>query len=215
MQRFFFITLMYLASIFLLEQTSYSDLVDSDSLLLEEKKNLEEINKKNNTSNLNLDKQSVSKESKVSTKPYVNPKTPKNANEKEPILFSGKNLFGDKNANFLELKQDVFVRRSDFSLKSHQARIFFKSGSDNEVERVFAEGDVRMEKFDEKRQEKIKSFSETAEYFTAQELVILKGKPKLIRGKDTVKGKIIKYEPKTGIVTIEEVSGVVDAKNSK
>ncbi len=132
----------------------------------------------------------------------------------DPVLFFGDHLIGDKSSGFLELKKNVVVKRTDFLMKAESSKIFFDDKL-AEVARVFAEGHVSIKKTDKDSNKVVTTLSDSAEYFSHEDLVILKGHAEVHRGSDIVRGNTIKYNLKTGWIEAEKVSGRVESKENR
>jgi lipopolysaccharide export system protein LptA len=61
----------------------------------------------------------------------------------------------------------------------------------------------------------IKANAEELEYFFETRKVILKGKPKILRGKEQIQGDIVEIYLDTGEVKIKGAQGVLDPKSKE
>lgn len=132
----------------------------------------------------------------------------------EPVFFEANGLFGEKEKGFLELKQNVKINQADMSLSSDQGKIFFDPIS-KEVKSVLTQGKVLFKKIDLKTKEDIKAMSDQAEFDAGQQIITLKGNASLTKGKDTIKGAVIVYELKTGLIRAEKIQGTLEPSKRK
>lgn len=146
----------------------------------------------------------------ASEAPSASAKKPakKPSKEKQPVRFTSVGARGNRDKGLIELKKKVRVFQEDFSLSSNKATIFLNKKTD-EVDRVEATGNVRLEKVDVQTGERIKAKAQSAVFYEKEQKVVLRGNASFMRGKDLIKGKVITYEMDSGWISAEKVDGIV------
>lgn len=160
--------------------------------------------KKNRQSSAEPVRKAAPKKSKTNSKQGV-------VQKKLPVTFEGRGLTGARKLGQVKLHSEVKVRQGDFVMSADNAIVFFDPATDD-VKTVTAEGAVSMSKVDPKTQEIIKAKGDSINFDAASQVVVLTGNAELLRGKDLVKGKYIKYNMKTGWVQAGQVKGVVQSR---
>jgi lipopolysaccharide transport protein LptA len=159
----------------------------------------------------NPENQKSSNGSKSAPKKVI--KTKPSNSENEPVKFTSKGLKGSGDGRYLELRDDVVITQGALTLQSDHAEVFVDKIT-QEVDRVKVKGHVLINKSDPVPENRIKARSNQAVFYSKEQKVILKGKAKLWRGSDVVKGKTIIYDLKTGWIQVDHVEGVMK-KGSK
>ena len=127
---------------------------------------------------------------------------------KKPISWQSTGLRGLKESGTIELIDEVLVSQGSLNVTADYAKVFFDN-AEREVDKVVAEGDVKMSKVDEGSGERIKAFGDRVYFLNSERKVILEGNARLWRGADLIQGKKIIYEMETGWVHADRVSGEV------
>jgi lipopolysaccharide transport protein LptA len=143
-----------------------------------------------------------------SKKPNKVIKTTPADNSKQPVKFTSVGLTASGNNGNLKLKKDVRVTQGRLNLFSDEAEIYLEDET-REVEKVMVEGNVSINNNAEIQSESIKAKSDSAIFYASDQLIILKGNARLWRGSDLMRGKIIRYQLKTGWIEVEQVQGVM------
>jgi lipopolysaccharide export system protein LptA len=133
-------------------------------------------------------------------------KGPQKANG--PIRFKSRDFAGDKSGGFMILETDVVVTQDDLKINADKATLRFDQRT-NDIIEVIAVGNVKFFRIDPETNEPVTADSKEAIFNNAERTVILKGDPRMIRGKDVVRGKQISYDLNTGWVKASRVEGVV------
>jgi lipopolysaccharide transport protein LptA len=135
-------------------------------------------------------------------------------NTQAPISTQGDVLEGSLNKGRVFLNGNVEIRQDDTLMKSDVAEIFSKPGTTS-PERAVARGNVSIFKRPNPRVPEIRAVAEELEYFVNERRVILKGKPKIWRGKELVQGEVIELALDTGDIRIRSARSVVDPRNQQ
>ena len=128
-----------------------------------------------------------------------------------PVIFEGDQFSGFRKLGTLELIENVKVTQGDFVIVSNNAKVFFDTKTDD-VKKVIAKGNVKMNKTDLKTGEPITAQSKLVKFDAIKQVVELIGDAELTRGEDKIKGSTIIYELNTGWIKAKKVKGVVKAK---
>lgn len=126
---------------------------------------------------------------------------------KKPIQWSAKGLKASRDGKIVDLIENVVVTQGNLRMTAKKARIFFND--DDEVNRVEADGDVKVNKAAVQPKDRISARGNKAIFYNAQRKVILTGRAALWRGSDVVRGKQISYNLDSGWITVDNVEGVV------
>ncbi|MCX6123230.1 MAG: hypothetical protein NTV34_00530 [Proteobacteria bacterium] len=135
-------------------------------------------------------------------------KTDRNRNADAPIKFSSKELTGERDGGTVMLEEDVVVIQDDLRISADKATLKFDKLS-NDVVEVVATGNVMFTRKDPETGLPVKADSREAVFNNTLRTVVLKGDPRMVRGTDVVRGKIITYDLTTGWVKATRVEGVV------
>lgn len=95
-------------------------------------------------------------------------------------------ILKDKNL----LKGDVFVKRGELEARSDELEVYLINNKD--IEKLVFKDNVRLNKED------IRAISNKAEFFIAEDRVVLSGAVKVWHGKNYLEGEIITINNKTG-----------------
>ena len=133
----------------------------------------------------------------------------KDSDADEPVRFTSQGLKGKRTEGFLELLQDVEVVQGTMRLLSDKAIVYFNEET-NEVEKIVAEGNVKVFRKDEETGDEVKAFGNKMTFFNGDRKVLLTGNARLWNGPDLVKGKEITYELDSGWVWADKVEGYVN-----
>ena len=131
-----------------------------------------------------------------------------------PISTSGDVLEGSLNKGKMTLTGNVEIRQDDTLMKSDVAEVFSKPGTTT-PERALAKGRVSIFKRPSPRVPEIRAVADELEYFVDERKVVLKGKPKIWRGKELLQGEIIELALDTGDIRIRSARSVVDPSSQQ
>lgn len=135
-------------------------------------------------------------------------------NSNAPIAWQGDDLEGSLGKGILYLKNNVEIRQDDTLMKSDVAELYSKPGTTT-PDRAIAKGRVSILKRPSPLVPEIRAVAEEIEYFVQERKVILKGKPKIWRGKELLQGEIMELALDTGDIRIRSARSVVDPKNAQ
>ena len=216
-----------------IDELNKKEYVDHEDLDLDKKKKdrantkknpgKKKVQKKNSVNNSNskinqvpqvVQESKNSQDSNRSTNSSLEKKKVKDVQEKLPVIFEGDQLSGVRKLGTLELLDHVKVNQGDFDLTSDTAKVFFDTKTDD-VKKVIAKGQVKMNKIDFKTGEPIKASSKMIVFDAIQQTVELIGKAELVKGEDTIRGHTIIYNLNTGWIKAEKVKGVVTSNDKE
>lgn len=129
-------------------------------------------------------------------------------NAKLPVKISSEGASAIRDDGIIELIKNVVITQGDLKLNSNEAKVYFNNET-NEVEKILAEGDVRMEKIDPNTKVLVKAQGKKMTYLNAEQKVTLEGNARLDRGRDLLRGKKITYDMTTGEVVVDSVEGLL------
>jgi len=130
-------------------------------------------------------------------------------NTSAPISIQGDEVSASINQGKTSLTGNVVIQQDDTTMKSDVAEIFSKPGTTT-PERAVAKGRVSILKRPNPRVPEIRALAEEIEYFIIERRVILKGKPKIWRGKELVQGEVIEMALDTGDIRIRSARSILD-----
>lgn len=128
-----------------------------------------------------------------------------------PISTQGDVLEGSLNKGKMTLTGNVEIRQDDTLMKSDVAEVFSKPGTTS-PERALARGNVSILKRPNPRVPELRAVAEELEYFINERRVILKGRPKIWRGKELLQGEVIEVALDTGDIRIRSARSIVDPR---
>jgi lipopolysaccharide transport protein LptA len=131
-----------------------------------------------------------------------------------PIAWQGDELEGSLGKGILLLKNNVEIRQDDTLMKSDIAELYSKAGTTT-PDRAIAKGRVSILKRPNPRVPEIRAVANEIEYFVQERRVILKGQPKIWRGKELLQGEVMELALDTGDIRIRSARSVVDPKNAQ
>ncbi len=131
-----------------------------------------------------------------------------------PISTQGDVLEGSLNKGKLILTGNVEIRQDDTLMKSDTAEVFSKAGTTT-PERAVAKGRVSILKRPNPRVPEIRAVADELEYFVEDRRVILKGKPKIWRGKELLQGEVIELALDTGDIRIRSARSILDPRTQQ
>jgi lipopolysaccharide transport protein LptA len=140
--------------------------------------------------------------------PPKNPNKPKpTGRDKQPVKFESRGLKGLREKGWVELESQVVVTQANLRLEADKAQVFYDEAQ-KDVQKVAAEGNVKISNIDENTGEKLKAYGDQVVFHNKDRVVILEGNARLWRGEDSViRGKKIIYELDTGWIRAERVAG--------
>ncbi|MBP9707864.1 MAG: lipopolysaccharide transport periplasmic protein LptA [Oligoflexales bacterium] len=179
------------------------------SNVLEEKQGQKQVTprNKNSTQESGIIKKSPTKSTQT-TPETKKEKKQSDPNAKLPVKISSEGASAIRDDGIIELIKNVVITQGDLKLNSNEAKVYFNNET-NEVEKILAEGDVRMEKIDPNTKVLVKAQGKKMTYLNDEQKVILEGNARLDRGRDLLRGKKITYDMTTGEVIVDSVEGLL------
>jgi lipopolysaccharide export system protein LptA len=126
---------------------------------------------------------------------------------KKPIKWSATGLKASRDGKIVDLVNNVVVVQGNLRMTANKARVFFNRN--DEVDRVEAEGDVKVNKVAQDPKDRVSARGNRAIFYNTERKVILTGRAALWRASDVVRGKQISYNLDSGWITVDNVEGVV------
>jgi lipopolysaccharide export system protein LptA len=127
--------------------------------------------------------------------------------ENEPIQIVADELISYNQEKYAEFIGNVIVTQGEFRIASDKLRIYYrgellesdKKGSEEDViKKIIATGNVKI------TSEQYQANADKAEYDTSTMIVVLSGKnSKVISGKNSISGSVIRLNQKSGQVKVE------------
>ena len=127
--------------------------------------------------------------------------------ENEPIQIVADELISYNQEKYAEFIGNVIVTQGEFRIASDKLRIYYrgelletdKKGSEEDViKKIIATGNVKI------TSEQYQANADKAEYDTTTMIVVLSGKnSKVISGKNSISGSVIRLNQKSGQVKVE------------
>jgi lipopolysaccharide transport protein LptA len=130
-------------------------------------------------------------------------------NSSAPVAYSAQSLEGSLTQGRILLKGNVEIEQADAIMKSDVAEIFSKKG-DSTPQRAVAKGRVSLFKAANANNQELRAVANELEYFMSNRKVILKGKPKIWRGRELLQGEIIEVFLETNEIKVRGARGVME-----
>ena len=205
---------------FIISQIAFSDLTDdpddvvdeNSTVKADEKQKEEDVEK---TSPKEEKKKTVKIDPPKETKKQIKTK-PKDSGNKEPIHLKsdGKSTFS-RDGGIVHLAKNVVITQASLRLRADEAKVHLDlKNSENNVKKVEIKGSVKVSKFSDVPSETITAKGDKAFFFNSQRRVILVGNARLWRGGHLIKGNKITYQLDTGMITVDQATGVVQPEKT-
>lgn len=149
---------------------------------------------------------------KSSSAPAVAPQSDEGAiehNTTAPVSYSAQSLEGSLTQGRVLLKGNVEIEQADAIMKSDVAEIFSKKG-ETTPHRAVANGRVSLFKAANATNQELRAVASELEYFIRTRKVILKGKPKIWRGRELLQGEVIEVFLDTNEIKVRGARGVME-----
>ena len=130
-------------------------------------------------------------------------------NSNAPIAYSAQSLEGSLNQGRIVLKGDVEIEQGDALMKSDVAEIFSNKGSTTPT-RAVAKGRVSLFKSATAQSAELRAVANELEFFMSTRKALLKGKPKIWRGRELLQGEVIEVFLDTNEIKVRGARGVMD-----
>ncbi len=130
-------------------------------------------------------------------------------NSSAPVAYSAQSLEGSLTQGRILLKGNVEIEQADAIMKSDVAEIFSKKG-ESTPQRALAKGRVSLYKAANATNQELRAVANELEYFIRNRKVILKGKPKIWRGRELLQGEIIEVFLDTNEIKVRGARGVME-----
>jgi lipopolysaccharide export system protein LptA len=130
-------------------------------------------------------------------------------NSNAPIAYSAQSLEGSLNQGRVLLKGDVEIEQGDALMKSDVAEIFSAKGTTT-PNRALAKGRVSLFKSATAQSAELRAVANELEFFMASRKAVLKGKPKIWRGRELLQGEVIEVFLDTNEIKVRGARGVMD-----
>lgn len=130
-------------------------------------------------------------------------------NSSAPVAYSAQSLEGSLTQGRVQLKGDVEIEQGDAVMKSDAAEIFSTKGSST-PNRALAKGRVSLFKSATAQSAELRAVANELEYFISIRKAVLKGKPKIWRGRELLQGEVIEVFLDTNEIKVRGARGVMD-----
>jgi lipopolysaccharide transport protein LptA len=130
-------------------------------------------------------------------------------NSGAPVSYSAQSLEGSLTKGRILLKGDVEIEQADAIMKSDVAEIF-SSKDTSTPQRALAKGRVSLKKAATATAQELRAVANELEYFIPKRKVILKGKPKIWRGRELLQGEVIEVFLDTNEIKVRGARGVME-----
>ncbi len=130
-------------------------------------------------------------------------------NTTAPVSYSAQSLEGSLTQGRILLKGNVEIEQADAIMKSDVAEIFSKKG-ETTPHRAVANGRVSLFKAANATNQELRAVASELEYFIRTRKVILKGKPKIWRGRELLQGEVIEVFLDTNEIKVRGARGVME-----
>ena len=127
----------------------------------------------------------------------------------DPVSYSAQSLEGSLSEGKVLLKGDVVIEQGDALMKSDAAEIFSAKGTTS-ASRAVAKGRVSLFKAATPQSAELRAVASELEYFMPIRKVLLKGKPKIWRGRELLQGEVIEVFLATNEIKVRGARGVMD-----
>lgn len=134
-------------------------------------------------------------------------------NSSAPVSYSAQSLEGSLTQGRVLLKGDVQIEQADAVMKSDVAEIFSNKGGTT-PQRAVAKGRVSLNKPATATTQELRAVAQELEYFMRGRRVILKGKPKIWRGRELLQGEVIEVFLDTNEIKVRGARGVMEPATS-
>lgn len=135
-------------------------------------------------------------------------------NSAAPVNYSAQSLEGSLTQGRILLKGDVEIQQADAVMKAEVAEIFSAKGS-SAPQRAVAKGRVSLFKSATAQSAELRAVANELEYFMSNRRVILKGKPKIWRGRELLQGEVIEVFLETSEIKVRGARGVMEPSSSE
>ncbi|NBO39060.1 hypothetical protein EBU99_10815 [bacterium] len=130
-------------------------------------------------------------------------------NSSAPVAYSAQSLEGSLTQGRILLKGDVQIEQADAVMKADVAELFSPKGATS-PNRAVAKGRVSLNKSATPQSAELRAVANELEYFMPIRKVILKGKPKIWRGRELLQGDVIEVFLDTNEIKVRGARGVMD-----
>jgi lipopolysaccharide export system protein LptA len=208
-----------------IEDPDFDDFEDekpAETIPKEQDQKVEPVKKETKTPAVKKEKKPEQKKAKPAStkkaakKNVAKPKqgASKNGLRKKPIKLRSEGLKGSRSDGKVLLKENVRIDQGDLQITCDEAAIYFDEGKE-EIDRVVANGRVKLKKLDFTTKTKIAASARRVVYEQKKGLVTLTGNVSIYRGTDLIKGSRLVYDMNTGWITGKQVDGVVSPKSNE
>lgn len=146
----------------------------------------------------------------VKTAPESKDKTDRNS----PITYKADKVLTfktEKDYSVLNLVKNVFIRQGRLTLSSQRAKVYLRpsKGEQNAIDSITIEGNVQVQKNSTIAANRVAARGNRAVFKNAQRTVVLTGNAVVVKGEQVVRGDRIRYDLRTGNITISGAKGTL------
>ena len=116
-----------------------------------------------------------------------------------------------RNGRLIHLVKNVKISQGSLRFRADEARVFLapEDSTEESVEKVEIDGNVRVFKNHVNPAEKMKASGDKALFFNSRRKVVLVGNARLWQGGQLIKGKQITYDLETTLITVDRAESVL------
>lgn len=146
----------------------------------------------------------------VKTAPEAKDKTDRNS----PITYKADKVLTfktKKDYSVLNLIKNVFIRQGRLTLSSQRAKVYLRpsKGEQNAIDSITIDGNVQVQKSSALPADRVAARGDRAVFKNAQRTVVLTGNAVVVKGEQVVRGDRIRYDLRTGNITISGAKGTL------
>lgn len=147
---------------------------------------------------------------KVKTAPEGKEKTDRNS----PITYKADKVLTfktKKDYSVLNLVKNVFIRQGRLTLSSQRAKVYLRPsrGEANAIDSITIDGNVQVQKSSALPADRVAARGDRAVFKNAQRTVVLTGNAVVVKGEQVVRGDRIRYDLRSGNITISGAKGTL------
>lgn len=146
----------------------------------------------------------------VKTAPEAKDKTDRNS----PITYKADKVLTfktHKDYSVLDLVKNVFIRQGRLTLSSQRAKVYLRpaKGQANAIDSITIDGNVQVQKSSRVPAERVAARGDRAVFKNSKRTVVLTGNAVVVKGEQVVRGDRIRYDLKSGNITISGAKGTL------
>lgn len=130
-----------------------------------------------------------------------------------PIQFGGDSVDGSREKGVVIIVGNFELTQGDTTLRSQRGEIHSKPGS-QKAERAVAKGKVNITKKASAQAPEIRAVCEELEYFIPERKMLLRGQPRIWKGRELLQGQVMELSLDTSEIRILGARGVFEPEGA-